>query len=444
MAARRRRRTEAVADHIRDHQAQAGRTAEGTAPAPVDRGQVIAEGMRVAARWSGRFLLIVLALAVFLWLLGRAWVGVFPVIMAIIVCTVLWPPVAWMRARRAPPALAAIGTILLAFAVFIGLLASVAPSVVRQSREIVTQATEGVEQVRQWLAGPPVNLDNERLNQAIDQGSEWVQQRSSEIASGVFTGVTAVGSGLVTLALVLVLTFFFLKDGPQFLPWLRRVAGHRAGDHLTEILTRVWHTLSGFIRAQAMVSGVDAFFIGLGLLILGVPLAIPLAIITFIAGFIPIVGAVTAGALAVLVALVSNSFTTALIVLAIVIGVQQLEGNVLQPFLQGRSMHLHAGIVLLSVAGGATLFGIVGAFLAVPLAASVVVVLRYISEQIDVQAGLATAGSVSSATPEGTHATVLAEEASTRRRVQPPQNRPGSRGRDRNRSRTGWRRFLPG
>jgi hypothetical protein len=137
---------------------------------------------------------------------------------------------------------------------------------------------------------------------------------------------------------------------------------------------------------QAVVALVDSVLIGLGLVILGVPLAVPLAVITFIGAFIPIVGAIVAGALGVLVALVSNGFTTALIVLAIIVAVQQLEGNVMQPILQGRSLRLHAAVVLLAVTAGGTLFGIAGAFLSVPVAATGAVVLRYLSERIDARA----------------------------------------------------------
>jgi predicted PurR-regulated permease PerM len=180
-----------------------------------------------------------------------------------------------------------------------------------------------------------------------------------------------------------VLAFLFVKDGDRFLPWLHRVAGPRAGGHLGVVLSRVWGTLGGFIRAQVLVSLIDAVLIGIGLLIVGVPLALPLAVLTFLGGFVPVVGAVVAGALAVLVALVSNGFTAAMIVLGIVLLVQQLEGNVLQPILQGRSLQLHAAVVLLAVTAGSSLYGIAGAFLAVPVTAAAATVLRYLFEQAD-------------------------------------------------------------
>ena len=158
------------------------------------------------------------------------------------------------------------------------------------------------------------------------------------------------------------------------------------------------------------MSFVDAVLIGLALVILGVPLAWALAVITFIAGFIPIVGAFTAGALAVLIALVANGFTTAIIVLVVIVAVQQLEGNFLQPFLQGRSMQLHAGVILLAVAVGSTLFGIVGAFLAVPVAAVAAVVLRYVSEQINLRAGIVSADEVESESADGERVATEAED----------------------------------
>ncbi len=197
----------------------------------------------------------------------------------------------------------------------------------------------------------------------------------------------AATSALVTFFTTIVVAFFLLKDGPAFIPWLRRSVGMPAAPHVAAVLERVWSTLGGFIRTQALVSLVDAVLIGIGLLILGVPLAYALAIITFIGGFVPIVGAFVAGGLAVLIALVANGPVNALIVLGIILAVQQLEGNVLQPWLQSKSMKLHAVIVLLAVMLGASTFGVIGAFLAVPVAAAVAVVLRYYDEQVAAATG---------------------------------------------------------
>ena len=384
----------------------------------IDRGKIMGDAMAVTAKWSLRFIIVFAATAILLWLMAQVWVGILPVMLALIVATVLAGPVRWMRRRGVPAALAAALTLVLSVLLLLGVLAAMAPSIIAQTSDVVDRASEGISTVREWLSGPPINLDNEQLDNAIQEATGWLQERGSEIASGVFTGVSAVSSAVVTLALVLVLTFFFIKDGPDFLPWVRRNAGRAAGQHLTEMLTRVWVTLGGFIRTQAIVSAVDAFFIGLGLVILGVPLAPALAILTFMGGFIPIVGAFVAGSLAVLVALVSNGWVTAVWVLGIVLLVQQVEGNVLQPVLQSRTMKMHPGLILLAVAAGSTLFGIPGAFLAVPVAASIVVAVRYLSEQIDLRTGDLQPDDLTFATSEGAITARHGYEAGRRTREQ--------------------------
>ena len=348
-----------------------------------DRGHLIGLGGLWLAKWSLVLVAIALGALLFGWIIEKLWVIVLPVLLAIVVCTVLWPPTRAMTKRSIPPAAAAATTLVLFIAVLAGVIAGIVPSVVSQAPELANKATEGINQVQDWLQGPPINLKDDQIDEGIHTIIAKVQESGTVIASGVFTGVSTASSLLLTLGLVLVLSFFFIKDGPRFIPWLHSVSGGRAGRHLEVVLGRMWDTLGGFIRTQALVSLIDAVFIGAGLLILGVPLAPVLAILTFIGGFIPIVGAFVAGALAVLVALVANGLTTAVIVLIIILVVQQIEGNVLQPVLQSKSMKLHAVVVLLAVTAGASVFGIVGAFLAVPTAAVAAVVVRYIGEQID-------------------------------------------------------------
>lgn len=349
----------------------------------VERGALIGRGGAWLATWSLRIVLIAAAAWILGWIIGKFWVIVLPVALAVIVSTVLWPITRQLRNWRLPSSLAALLTLLIAIGGFGGVLAMIIPSVVAQVPELANQATQGIRTLQQWAQGPPLNIREEQFAEYTNAIVERIQQSATTIATGVFTGVTAATSVLITLALALVLTFFFIKDGPRFLPWLNRSTGSRAAQHLEEVLARQWRTLSGFIRTQAIVSFVDALFIGLGLVVLGVPLAGALAVITFIAGFVPIVGAFVAGALAVLVALVANGFTTALIVLGIIVLVQQLESNILQPVLQSKSMNLHPVVVLLSVTAGGSLFGVIGAFLAVPVAAVVAVAVRYIDEVID-------------------------------------------------------------
>ena len=353
-----------------------------------DRAAVIGQDGRWVAGWALR--IIVLAGAGYLLFkgLGLIWVGLLPVVLALLICTVLWPPVRVLREKaHFPAALAVLVTILGAFALFAAVIAAIAPSVVNQVPTLVRRAEEGIQSIIDWMQGPPLNLELEQLQNAVNEIGTVLQESSGQIFSGVVTGLSTATSFLVTVFVTLVLTFFFLKDGPRFLPWLRKYLGGNVGWHLTEVFSRTWNTLAGFIRTQAIVSFVDAFFIGLGLVIMQVPLAFALAVITFIAGFIPIVGAITAGALAVVVALVTNGFWPAVIVLVIIIAVQQLESNILQPVLQSKAMNLHAAIVLLAVTVGSTLFGIIGAFLAVPVAATLAVWLRYHSEMVALRAG---------------------------------------------------------
>ncbi|CAN5712832.1 N/A [soil metagenome] len=351
------------------------------------RGSIYSATLRSSATVAVQFVAVAAALWVLAWVVGKTWVIVLPVVLAVILCTVLWPPVGWLLRKGIPPALAALAALILAVAVIAGLLAAVAPAIVEQSADLAQQATAGVVQVRDWLGGPPLNINDAQLNSAVTAINDKVNESGAQIASGVFTGVGAATSALVTVFTTVVITFFLLKDGPRFIPWLRGTVGMPAAPHLAEVLQRVWATLGGFIRTQALVSFVDAVLIGIGLVILGVPLAYALAIITFIGGFIPIVGAFVAGVLAVLIALVANGPVNALIVLGIIVAVQQLEGNVLQPWLQSKSMKLHAVIVLLAVTLGASLFGIIGAFRAVPVAAALAVIIRYYGEQVGKRAG---------------------------------------------------------
>jgi predicted PurR-regulated permease PerM len=351
------------------------------------RGRLLGTILQRTARWSLQIALVALGAWVLAWIIGRLWVIVLPVLLGIFIAAVLWPPAAWLRRHGWPPALAAATVVLAGLLVVGAVITLLAVSITGGVAEVATSAANGIGQIRQWLLGPPLNLAESRLNELLDQATARLQQSLATIASSVLSGVGVVASGVVTAVLALVLAFLFVKDGPRFLPWLRGVAGPTGGTHLSEVLARVWRTLAGFIQVQAAVALIDGVLIGIGLVIVGVPLALPLAVLTFVGAFIPIVGAIIAGALAVLVALVSNGFTAALIVLGIILLVQQLEGNVLQPILQSRTMQLHAAVVLLAVTAGGSLYGIAGAFLAVPVVAAIAVVLRYMGERINEQTG---------------------------------------------------------
>ncbi len=355
-----------------------------TAPAPSpDRGARMRAGTRTLAIASAQFLLIVAAVVVLGYVLGKLWSILLPVVLGLLIATVLWPATRFLRTHRWPPALAATTVLLVFIFGFVGIIAAIAPSVADQVTELADAATLALQDVQEWLQGPPFNLGEDQIGDAVDSVINSIQGNAQNIAGYALTGVSAVGNSLINLVLALVLVFFFLKDGPRFVPWLAAQTGHRAGRHAAALSYKTWSTLSEFIRQQALVGFIDAFFIGIGLWILGVPLVLPLAVLTFFGGFVPIIGAFVAGAFAVLVALVSNGFTTALIVLGIVILVQQIEGNVLQPIIQGRGFNIHAAVVILAVTAGSSLAGITGAFLSVPVAALIAVIYRYIRDELD-------------------------------------------------------------
>jgi predicted PurR-regulated permease PerM len=354
------------------------------APAPAaGRGPRLEVATQKLAIAAARLLLIVAAVVVVGYVLGKLWVILLPIVLGLLFTTVLWPATRFLRQHNWPPALAAT-TVLLGFlALFGGLIAVIAPPVGDQVGELADQATAGLQDVQEWLSGPPFNLGEDQVGQAVDDAINRLQENASSIAEYALTGATVIGNSLINLVLALVLTFFFLKDGPRWVPWLSAQTGTRAARHVAALSYKTWSTLSEFIRQQALVGFIDALFIGIGLWILDVPLVLPLAVLTFFGGFIPIIGAFVAGAFAVLIALVDEGFTVALIVLGIVVLVQQIEGNILQPIIQGRGFNIHAAVVILAVTAGSSLAGITGAFLGVPVAAVIAVIYRYVRDELD-------------------------------------------------------------
>ena len=346
-----------------------------------DGARRLQHGIVQTSRWTVRLLIIAVGLWVVFYIAGQFWSVLLPIFFGLLLSTVLWPPVRFLR-RIMPNALAALLAVLGLLVVVIGLIVVLAPQVTSQAQDLVNQASDGLESLQKWLAGPPFNFGTDSLGGLVDKAVSELQSNSQEVLVVVLGSLGAIGSALTTAVLALVLAFFFLKDGPNFLPWLRTWIGASTGTHVEELSDRVWTALGQYVWSQAAVAFIDGLFIGLGVWALGVPFALPIAVLTFFGGFVPIVGAFVAGAIATLVALVSGGVWTAVGVLAIVLVVQQLEGNVMQPILVGRTLKIHPAVVLASVALGATLFGIVGAFLAVPAVAAFQVIARYTREEL--------------------------------------------------------------
>ncbi|MEV4280609.1 AI-2E family transporter [Actinoplanes xinjiangensis] len=338
--------------------------------------------LRTSASISLQLLLVLLAGWVAWRMLGGAWSVIWPVVIALLLTTLTWPPVRFLRRHKWPPALAAGLVTLLFLVVAIGTMVGIVAPVAAKSGELATQVTAGITEMQDWIEGPPLNISDDEARNYITTARTKLQESVGSIATATLSGVGSVFNGLVNTILALFLMFFFLKDGPRFLPWLRRQLPGRLASDLPTVAGRCWDALGAFVRSQALVGLLDAILIGVGLAILGVDLALPLAVLTFVTAFIPIVGALFAGFVAVVITFVTDGWTDALIVLAIIIVVQQLEGNVFQPMVQSRGLGLHAGVVLLAVTLGSSLYGIVGALLAVPVAAMIAVIWSYLREQL--------------------------------------------------------------
>ncbi|MET7388925.1 AI-2E family transporter [Streptomyces sp. NPDC005529] len=338
--------------------------------------------LRTSARLSVELLLVLVMVWVALWVVGQMWSVVWPLIVALFLTTLTWPCARFLRRRGWPPALAASAVTVLFLIVALGVVALIAVPVASQTGDLTDGVVQGIHKVREWAAGPPLNIGDDQISKASDATITRIQNSVGSVVTALVTGVSTLLNGLVTAVLALFLMFFFLKDGPRFLPWLTRQLPGRLATDVPTVAERSWDTLSAFVRSQALVGLLDAVLIGAGLWILGVPLVLPLAVLTFVTAFVPIVGAVFAGFVPVLIALVSNGLTDALIVLAIILVVQQLEGNVFQPMIQSRGLGLHAAVVLLAVTLGGALAGVVGSLLAVPAAALVAVIWNYLREQL--------------------------------------------------------------
>lgn len=325
--------------------------------------------LRVAAEYSWRFLIVVAALYVTAYLIVKLRVVVLPVIFALFLTAILHPLVDRLRARGWKPLLAT-WLVLLGFLVLLGGFGTaIGYPTSREMDDVGEKVREGSEQVLKWAAEGPLDLSEADIQRYIDQAAARLSENQGEIASGVVAGAVLVGEAIAGIILTLVLTFFFLKDGPGITAWFSRLIPRRNREHANELGRRAWTTIGKYLRGTALVALVDGILIGILLLVLGVPLVAPLALLTFIGGFFPLIGATLAGVIAALVALVTKGVFQALIVGAGILVIQQVEGDVLQPVIMGRAVRLHPVAILLALTAGAVTAGIVGAFLAVPIAA---------------------------------------------------------------------------
>lgn len=368
----------------------------GTEVAPADRGgQAAQDGGREAPDWRRPLLdrpvirtglyawalvgLVAISAAV-LYGVSRLSLVVVPFLLALFPAAVLSGPTTRLK-KRMPDALATFVVLLGFLALLGGLIALLAPSVARELDGVVESAQDGARRVQDFLEQGPLGFQPIQVDQLLQQA----QDRLADTEGLTATVLGALGSlveGVTGLLLGVVVLFFYLKDGPRMARWLRDLFPERVRADAEAIGERTWQTVGGFIRGQLLVALVDAFFIGIGILVLGVPLAVPLIVLVFAGGLFPIVGAVISGLLAVLVALATTGVTQALILLAVILVVQQVEGDVLAPIVFGRTVQLHPLAILAALTAGGVLLGVLGAFIAIPLAASASRAVGYLRERV--------------------------------------------------------------
>ncbi|HEY3036154.1 MAG TPA: AI-2E family transporter [Streptosporangiaceae bacterium] len=340
----------------------------------------VPRGIRVAAAWSWRFLVIAAAALVIFRVIAELSLVVIPVVVALLLAALLQPGVAWLRRRGVPRTLAAAIVLVTGIAAMAGTLTAVIQAFVEGLPDLVTQTRAGVETIRDWLVDGPLSLSQAQIDNGIESATKAVTENQDALTAGALSTATTVGHILTGFFLVLFTTFFFLKDGRGIWNFLLRFFPRSARAAVAGAAEYSWRTLIAYVRATVLVAFVDAVGIGLAVYFVGVPLALPLAALVFLGSFIPIIGATLSGTVAVLVALVAKGPVAALLVLAAVLAVQQLEGHVLQPLLLGRAVSLHPLGVIVALATGVVLAGIFGALVAVPLVAVANTAVRYLAD----------------------------------------------------------------
>jgi len=328
------------------------------------------------AGYGWRLLVLGAVVVATYWVLAELWVLVLTVVIAVYLARALDPPVSWLRARGLPPALAALTGLVAFFAVvtLVGWL--VVPSMADEFSELGPTLSSATDDVERWLVeDAPFDVSEQDIADLRDRVGEAINQSTETSGGSLVSGAVAVVEVLTGLILAIVTAFFILKDGPRFQRWCTdRFPPHRRPE-VRRMGAKAWTTLGGYLRGVAVLGTFEGIVLGITITVVGGALAIPVAIVTFLASFVPIVGAVVTGVVAVLVALATAGVGPAVIVAVVAIVVQQLDNDLLSPVVYGHTLELHPLVVLFSIVAGGALFGIAGTILAVPLTAMAVNVL---------------------------------------------------------------------
>ncbi|HEX8207918.1 MAG TPA: AI-2E family transporter, partial [Solirubrobacteraceae bacterium] len=328
-----------------------------------------------------RFLVCIAAIAVVVYGLTKISFAFIPVFVALLLATLLVPPARALQRRGAPPALATSTVFVGALLAFALLGALLVPPVIGEFGTIGDRVKEGADKLGVYLADSPLGLDEQKVQREIDRVDDRLRENSTSITNGVMSGAAIVGQLFAGLLITLVVLFFFVKDGPRIWEWVVRLFPETRRPAIEQVGEESWKVLTHYVRGVMVVATVDAVGIGVALWLIGVPLVFPLALLTFFLAFVPVVGAYVAGAACALVALVHGGPVDALLVVGAIVVVQQVESSVLYPMIVGRQMALHPIAILLAVTIGGITAGVVGAAIAVPIAAVTAVVIKVAREQ---------------------------------------------------------------
>jgi len=335
----------------------------------------VPRGLRIAGAWAWRVLLLVLAIVGVLWVIAQLQLVVVPLVIALLLSALLAPAVNWLRRHRVPRSLATTIVVIGGIAAVVGVLTLVINEFVSGWPQLSDKAAAGLNQIQDAL-----RLSDRQVDALVNSVETWLDQNRGKVTTGALTTATTLGHVLAGLFLVLFATFFFLRDGRRISGFLVGLLPEPTRESVASAADMSWGTLVAYVRATVLVAFIDAVGIGLALVILRVPFALPLAALVFLGAFIPIVGATLSGAVAVLVALVTRNPFVALLVLIAVIAVQQLEGHVLQPLIMGKAVAIHPLAVIVAIATGVVVAGIVGALVAVPVVAVLNTGIRHLAE----------------------------------------------------------------
>lgn len=343
-------------------------------------------GVDLAAAWAWRLLVIAGATYLIIWLVGFFAIATVPIAVALLVSALAAPFVQGLTRIGCPRSLAALLVVITGFAIVGALLTFAGNQVASGASDLRDSAVQGLEQIRDWLHDGPLHASDSQINGYIESMQEALSG-GAEGGGQVITQVGEVGTALTQVLagffIAVFATYFFLADGERIWAWLVRLTPRAARERVDSSGRIAWVSLVQFVRATVVVALVDAVGIAIGAALLDVPFVLAIGVLVFLGAFVPMIGATVAGSVAILVALVDQGPLTALLMLAVVVGVQQLEGQVLQPFLLGRWVSLHPLGVILAIAGGVLVAGIAGALVAVPIAAAANAVVLHLAELAD-------------------------------------------------------------